>query len=105
MKQLEENSKYIFNKPGYISQFNYTPLYTNYESSSPREVPVGAKLNVYTYKSITKVYDGMPVSEETFSGIISGYELDNNYGNSESTKINLMENLDILNYIQKIEKD
>lgn len=102
LKKIEENSEYEFIKAGYTCQFQYTPLYTNYEASSPREVPIGAKLQTFKIRKDLSFYDGMPISTDVFSGLISGFKSDDRYGRSEITEIDLIKQKNILDYIKKI---
>jgi len=79
---LKENSYYIVEEDGITVGFEYTPLYTNYEASSPRKVPKGILVKTSEVSETTDFYDGMPVTTTDFKCLLSGFPRESSYGNS-----------------------
>jgi hypothetical protein len=87
MNTPKKVGKYKVVKRGLKIGFRYTPLYTNYEASSPREVEVGVTVHIREPKEKTTFYDGMPVTSYSQSAFMVGFKQSQNFGNATSTVI------------------
>ena len=94
---LKDNSYYIVIKEGKIVGFS------DYYSSSPRELPVGALIKTGETKEHTRIYDGMPVTTTSQWCYIGGFKKHGAYKSESMASISgvIIED----EYLREITKD